>query len=41
MYDFIAVQFMLGKISADKVISYVPRWITAAEAEEITKTEEE
>lgn len=35
MYDFIRVQYELGRISADKVMSYAPRYITAEEAEKI------
>ena len=37
MYEFIRVQFELGKITAEKVRSYAPRYITAAQAEEIVK----
>jgi len=35
MYDFIKLQYLLGRIDADKVRSYAPKWITAEQAEEI------
>ncbi len=35
MYNFIKTQYLLGKIDADKVRSYAPKWITAEEADEI------
>lgn len=36
MYDFIKCQYELGKITKEKVYSYVPRWITKEQANEIT-----
>lgn len=35
MYDFIKIQFELGKITAKQVQAFVPKWITAEQAEEI------
>lgn len=35
MYEFIKTQYLLGRIGADKVRSYAPKWITAEQAEEI------
>lgn len=41
MYEFIKTQYLLGKITADKVRSYVPKWITAEQAEEIIALKQE
>lgn len=38
MYQFILNQWILGKIDADKVRSYVPKWITQEQAETILAT---
>jgi hypothetical protein len=38
MYQFILNQWILGKIDADKVQSYVPKWITQEQAETILAT---
>ena len=35
MYDFIKIQYEMGRINEDKVLSYVPKWITVEEAESI------
>lgn len=35
MYDFIRIQYELGKLTAGQVLAFAPRWITEAEAEEI------
>ena len=35
MLQFIKIQYKLGRISVDKVRSYVPRWLTAEQAAEI------
>ena len=35
MYEFIKLQYLLGRINADKVRSYAPKWITEEQAEEI------
>ena len=35
MVGFVRIQFLLGKIDENKVLSYVPKWITAEEAETI------
>lgn len=35
MYDFIKIQYEMGKIDKEKVLSYVPKWITAEEADSI------
>ena len=38
MYQFILNQWILGKIDAEKVQSYVPKWITQEQAETILLT---
>lgn len=35
MEEFIRIQFKLGRIDEFGVRSYVPRWITSAQAEKI------
>lgn len=35
MYDFIRIQYILGRITADAVRSYSPRYITSEQAETI------
>ena len=40
MFEFIRIQYKLGRISADKVRSYVPKWLTAEQAAEIIGGEE-
>lgn len=35
MFDFIRLQFHVGKLTADQVRAFAPRWITADQAEEI------
>lgn len=35
MFDFIKIQFTIGNITAEKVQSYVPRFITQQQADEI------
>ena len=37
MYDFIRIQYRLGKLTAGQVHAFAPRWITAEQAEEIIK----
>ncbi len=41
MYDFIKLQYLLGRIDADKVRLYAPRWITEEQAEEIITLKQE
>lgn len=36
MFEFLKLQYQMGKIDADKLQSYVPRWITQEQADEIT-----
>lgn len=38
MYGFILNMWVMGKITADKVQSYVPKYITQAEADTILAT---
>jgi hypothetical protein len=38
MYNFIKGQWIMGKITEEKVLSYVPRYITQEQAEEILAT---
>lgn len=35
MYEFIKIQHRLGRLTAAQVRAYAPKWITAAQAEEI------
>lgn len=35
MVDFIRIQYRLGRLTADQVRAFAPRWITAEQAEEI------
>lgn len=35
MHKFIAIQYELGKLSADQVFEFAPRWITEEQAKEI------
>ena len=35
MYEFIRLQHIMGRITADQVRAYAPKWITAEQAEEI------
>lgn len=35
MYEFIRIQYRLGKITEEQVHSYAPRWITEEQAMEI------
>lgn len=36
MYEFIRIQYVLGKITADQVMTFAPKYITEAQAKEIT-----
>ena len=35
MYEFIKVQYRLGRLDEEAVRRYAPRWITAEQAEQI------
>ena len=35
MYEFIRIQYALGKLTAEQVMEFAPRWITEEQAEEI------
>lgn len=35
MYEFIRIQYALGRITTEQVRDFAPRYITAQEAEEI------
>lgn len=35
MYEFIKIQFEMGKLTEEQVRGFAPRWITEAQAEEI------
>ncbi len=39
MYDFIRIQYQLGKLTAEQVQGFVPRWLTAGQAEAIINRE--
>lgn len=36
MFEFIQIQYVLGRITAEQVEQYAPRWITPEQAKEIT-----
>lgn len=38
MFKFILNQWILGNITKEKVLSYVPKWITAEQAQTIIAT---
>ena len=35
MYEFIRLQYQMGNIDYNQVLSFVPQWITAEQAETI------
>lgn len=35
MFEFIKIQYRLGRLTAEQVRAYAPKWITAEQAEEI------
>lgn len=35
MYEFIRIQYQMGKITESEVMAFFPKWITAEEAEQI------
>lgn len=35
MFEFIRIQYEMGKLSEEQVRGFVPRWISEEEAEEI------
>lgn len=37
MFDFIRIQYRMGRIGAEKVRAYAPRYITDEQAEEILR----
>lgn len=37
MYEFIKLQYQMGRIDKNQVLSLVPKWITADQAETIIK----
>lgn len=39
MYEFISIQFKKGNINKDKVLSYVPKYISEDEAQKIINGE--
>lgn len=39
MYDFIRIQYQMGKLTAEQVQGFVPRWLTAEQAEGIINGE--
>lgn len=40
MYQFIKIQYELGKLTEEQVLGFVPRWITEEQAEKIIGKEE-
>ena len=41
MFEFIRIQYKLGRISSEKVCSYVPKWLTEEQAAEIVGQQDE
>lgn len=35
MFEFIRIQYVLGKITAEQVQAFAPRWITAEQTQQI------
>lgn len=35
MYNFIRIQYELGKLTSEQVMGFVPRWITEEQGREI------
>lgn len=35
MFEFIKIQYLLGRLNAEQVRAYAPKWITPEQAEEI------
>lgn len=35
MYEFIRLQYMMGKLTKEQVQAFAPRWITETQAENI------
>lgn len=35
MYEFIKIQYKLGKLTAEQVLEFSPKWITKEQAEDI------
>ena len=35
MFEFIRIQYVLGKITTEQVQAFMPRWITEQQAKEI------
>lgn len=35
MYEFIRIQYQMGRLTADQVRAFAPRWITVEQAAEI------
>lgn len=35
MYEFIKIQYQLGKLTKDQLENFVPKWITQDQADEI------
>jgi len=40
MYNFILTQWIMRKIDEQKVLSYVPKWITQEQADTILATQQ-
>lgn len=41
MYKFLLIQYRMGKVTEEKLLSFVPRWITEKQAESILKDGEQ
>ena len=39
MFEFIRIQYIMGKITREQVLAFVPAYITSEEADEILKGE--
>lgn len=40
MFEFLKIQYQLGRIDAEALKAFVPRWITGAQVQEILLTAE-
>lgn len=40
MFEFIKIQYLIGRLNADQVRGYAPRWITIEQADEIINSHE-
>jgi len=39
MYDFVRIQYQLGKLTDEQVRAFAPRWLTVEQAEDVINGE--